>query len=145
VRGVTVDGVIPSEDASNGVPHIAGVRTRNGEDLRADLVIDAMGRRSKFCDWVTAIGAHPPYEESFDAGFAYYSLTYHFSGERLPEARGPLMSALSTVGILTLPADNNTCVVAVVASAGDKPLKALRHNDVYERVVRSMPTLAHWI
>jgi 2-polyprenyl-6-methoxyphenol hydroxylase-like FAD-dependent oxidoreductase len=120
------------------------VRTRDGEEISADLVVDALGRRSKFVDWVTAIGGRAPYEEAFDAGFAYYSRTYAHDGG-LPEARGPLLSALSTVSALTLPADNNTVVVAVVASAGDKPLKALRHNDVYERVVHSMPTLAHWI
>jgi 2-polyprenyl-6-methoxyphenol hydroxylase-like FAD-dependent oxidoreductase len=143
-RGVTVDGVVPRESAGNGIPHVVGVRTRDGEEISADLVVDALGRRSKFVDWVKAIGGREPYEEAFDAGFAYYSRTYeHRSG--LPEARGPLLSALSTVSALTLPGDNNTCVVAVVASAGDKPLKALRHNDVYERVVRSMPSLAHWI
>ncbi len=142
VRGVTADGITTK---LNGIQHVTGVRTRDGQEFSADLVIDAMGRRSKFVDWMKAIGARAPYEEAFDAGFAYYSRTYRYTDDRLPEARGPLMSALSTIGMLTLPADNYTCVVAVVASSGDKPMKALRHNDVYERVVRSVPTLAHWI
>ena len=142
VRGVNVDGVVAG---GNGVAHVAGVHTREGEEIKADLVVDAMGRRSKFVDWMKAIGAREPYEEAFDAGFAYYSRTYHYPDEKVPEARGPVLQFLSTVSALTLPADNATCVVAVVASSGDKPLKTLRHNEVYERVVRSMPTLAHWI
>jgi 2-polyprenyl-6-methoxyphenol hydroxylase-like FAD-dependent oxidoreductase len=143
-RGVTVDGVVAGTSTGDGIPHVTGVRTRDGEEIEADLVVDALGRRSKFVDWVQAVGGRPPYEEAFDAGFAYYSRTYEHEGG-LPEARGPLLSAISTVSALTLPADNNTVVVAVVASAGDKPLKALRHNEIYERVVHSMPSLAHWI
>ena len=144
-RGVAVDGVVTNGSVADGIPHVVGVRTKEGEELGADLVIDAMGRRSKFTDWVSAVGARPPYEEAFDAGFAYYSRHYRSRDGKLPEHRGPVVSFLSTFSILTLPADNDTWVVNIVTSSGDKPLKTLRKNDVYERVVRSIPHLAHWI
>jgi 2-polyprenyl-6-methoxyphenol hydroxylase-like FAD-dependent oxidoreductase len=145
VRGVTVDGLITNGALTDGVPHVTGVRTRDGEEFTADLIVDAMGRKSKYIDWVTALGARPPYEEAFDAGFAYYSRHYRSPDGSVPEARGRLMNALSTIGVMTLPADNGTWVVVIVGSSGDKPLKTLRRNDVYDRVVRSIPHLAHWV
>jgi 2-polyprenyl-6-methoxyphenol hydroxylase-like FAD-dependent oxidoreductase len=144
-RGVSVEGVIANGSAGDGIPHVRGIRTRDGDELAGDLVIDAMGRRSKFVDWVTAIGAQAPYEEAFDAGFVYYSRHYRSLDGRVPEVHGRLVNPLSTISILTLPADNGTQVVTVVGSAADKPLKVLRQNEVFERVVRSVPSLAHWI
>jgi 2-polyprenyl-6-methoxyphenol hydroxylase-like FAD-dependent oxidoreductase len=47
--------------------------------------------------------------------------------------------------VLTVPADNNAWTVAIAAMARDRPLKALRHNEVWERVARSIPHAAHWI
>jgi flavin-dependent dehydrogenase len=44
-----------------------------------------------------------------------------------------------------LPMDNDTSCVGVICMAGDQPLKELRRNDVFERVVRSIPRLAHWL
>ena len=43
-RGVRVTGLVGGPSAIPGVPHVAGVRTAGGEELRADLVVDAMGR-----------------------------------------------------------------------------------------------------
>jgi 2-polyprenyl-6-methoxyphenol hydroxylase-like FAD-dependent oxidoreductase len=146
IRGVALDGVVTNGSVAGGVPHVIGVRSKEGEEFHADLIVDAMGRRSRFTDWMRAIGARPPYEESFDAGFAYYSRHYKArAGAGLPEPTGPVVSFLSTFSILTLPADNETWVVNIVTSSGDKPLKTLRKNEVYERVVRSVPHLAHWI
>jgi 2-polyprenyl-6-methoxyphenol hydroxylase-like FAD-dependent oxidoreductase len=144
-RGVAIEGVVTNGPLADGVPHVTAVRTREGDEIKADLVIDAMGRRSKFVDWVTAVGARAPYEEAFDAGFVYYSRHYRSPDGSLPEVRGRLINMLSTISVLTLPADNGTWVVVMVGSAGDKPLKALRHNEVYDRVVRSIPSVAHWI
>lgn len=41
----------------NGISHIGGVRTDAGEELRADLVVDAMGRRSQLPRWLEEAGA----------------------------------------------------------------------------------------
>ena len=110
----------------------------------ADLVIDAMGRRSKLGEWVAAIGGRPLYEESSDTGFAYYTRHYRSREGSVPEVRGPLSTIVGTMLTATVLADNDTWSVATVAMAGDRPLKALRHNDVWERVARSVPHVAHW-
>ena len=46
---------------------------------------------------------------------------------------------------MTLPADNGTWGVAIVASAADKALRAARRVDVFDRVLRSYPLAAHWV
>jgi 2-polyprenyl-6-methoxyphenol hydroxylase-like FAD-dependent oxidoreductase len=66
VRGESVIGVVTGPSVCHGVPHVTGVRTASGAEIPTDLVIDAMGRRSRFGEWVTSIGGRPPYEESSD-------------------------------------------------------------------------------
>jgi 2-polyprenyl-6-methoxyphenol hydroxylase-like FAD-dependent oxidoreductase len=70
-RGVTVSGLVTP--AYDGVPNVAGVRTETGEKLTADLVVDAMGRRSQLPRWLEAAGAAPIHEEAEDSGFLYYT------------------------------------------------------------------------
>src|SRR5262249_42698697 len=61
-RGVQATALLSHRPARNGTPHVTGVRTASGEELRADIVIDAMGRLSRGPEWLTAIGARRPYE-----------------------------------------------------------------------------------
>jgi 2-polyprenyl-6-methoxyphenol hydroxylase-like FAD-dependent oxidoreductase len=70
-RGVAV-GELETQ-THNGAPDVAGVRTESGEELTADLIIDAMGRRSQLPRWLSGAGAHPVHEEAEDSGFIYYS------------------------------------------------------------------------
>ena len=145
LRGVGVTGPVTGPSVRPGVPHVGAVRTTDGAKISADLVIDAMGRRSKLCEWITSIGGRPPREEASDAGFAYYTRHFRSRDGSLPEFRGPLSAALGTILCLTVPADNDTWTVAIAAMAGDKPLKALRHNAIWERVARAIPHVAHWL
>src|SRR5262249_47687604 len=62
-RGVQASGLLTGSSAASGTPHVVGVRTTDGEELRADVVVDAMGRRSRSPAWLTAVGARPPHEE----------------------------------------------------------------------------------
>ncbi len=54
-RGVRVAGLLPGPSAIPGTPGTAGVRTATGEELRADLVIDATGRRTPSADWLAEL------------------------------------------------------------------------------------------
>jgi 2-polyprenyl-6-methoxyphenol hydroxylase-like FAD-dependent oxidoreductase len=145
VRGVSVEGPIVDESSTNGIPHVVGVRTKDGQTYRGDLVVDAGGRRSKFVDWVTGIGGRAPIEEASDTGFAYYTRYYRCRDGFEPELRRAPFTFLSTFSTITLPADNETWSVGVIAMAGDKPMKALRNSEVWERVVRSVPHMGHWV
>ena len=59
-RGVQVTGLVVGSAVIDGVPHVVGVLTTEGREIRADLVVDAMGRRSKVGGWLTAAGGQPP-------------------------------------------------------------------------------------
>ena len=125
------------------MPHVAGVRTRDGEEIRADLVVDAMGRQSRSPQWLAAIGARPPYEEQADCGFTYY--TRYFSGTQPAARRARRSRRLGTISMLTLPGDNGTWSVTIFTASGDQPLKSLRHDEKWTNTVRACPLHAHWL
>ena len=141
-RGVRIIELIGRSSVIDGVPHVVGARADNGEEFRADLVIDASGRQSRAPAWLQALGGRPPYEEQTDSGFMYY--TRYFSGGRLPDRRAPTLSTLGTISLLTLPGDNKTWSVTIFTAAGDQPLKSLRVADSWTKVVRACPLHAHW-
>src|SRR5262249_47206863 len=115
--GVDVESLVAGESALAGVPHVAGVTTRGGETLPADLVVDATGRGSKSSKWLAALGAAPPHEEAEDCGFTYY--TRYFRGTPPVSRTGPL-TPFGTVSLLTLPGDNDTWSVTFYAASDDK-------------------------
>src|SRR5689334_21892368 len=73
-RGVAVRGVLTDSAPRAGAPpHVTGVVTDDGTERRADLVVDAGGRRSAAPVWLDAIGARPVREQRDDCGFVYYA------------------------------------------------------------------------
>lgn len=143
-RGVGIAGPLLGA-TRDGIPHVAGVRTTAGEEIRADLVVDAMGRRSPLPAWVADAGGMTMPEESSDAGFIYYGRHFRSGDGSRPDPRGPMVTNLETLRIISIPADNGAWTVGLVASADDFPMKALRDNASWERVVRAVPHLAHWL
>jgi 2-polyprenyl-6-methoxyphenol hydroxylase-like FAD-dependent oxidoreductase len=141
-RGVRVQGLVAGASAIDGLPHVVRVRTENGLDLAADLVVDAGGRRSALPDWLRELGTPPPVVESQHCGFLYYTRNYR---GQLPQQLGPIAAALGSISMLTLPADNDSWSVTIALASVDTPLKELRHVDVFERVVRAHPLQAHWV
>jgi 2-polyprenyl-6-methoxyphenol hydroxylase-like FAD-dependent oxidoreductase len=140
-RGVRVQGPLTGASAITGLPHVVGVRTDDGEELTADLVVDAAGRRSALPEWLAQLGTAPPVVESQHCGFLYYTRNYR---GQLPQRLGPIAAPLGSLSMLTLPADNDTWSVTMAVASVDRPLKELRHVDVFERVVRAHPLQAHW-
>ena len=144
-RGVAVGGLGLGTEARAGVPHVVGVRTESGEELRADLVVDMTGRRSALPRWLAGAGARPAREELEDSGFMYFGRHYRSPDGSLPFALGPGLQPLGSISSLTLQADNGTWSVVVVTSAADRALYGLREVDRFERLVRSLPLVAHWL
>ena len=144
-RGVAVAGLLGGPAAIGGIPHVTGVRTTAGEEIRADLVIDCGGRRSALPDWLEALGARRPDEEVEDSGFIYFGRHFRSRDGQLPAALGPGLQAYGSITALMLPADNGSWSVSLVARAGDRALLGLKDVDRWERTVRSLPTVAHWL
>src|SRR3954467_12569716 len=144
-RGVAIDGVLIGTPGDDGAPHVVGVRCINGDELRADLVVDALGRRSSLGSWLQAAGARPPVEEREDCGFVYYGHYFRSADGSVPPMIAPLLQDYGTVSVLTLPADNGTWGVAIIVSAKDKPARALKDSDAWHRAVAAFPLAAHWV
>jgi flavin-dependent dehydrogenase len=144
-RGVAVRGLLTDGETGPGIPRVRGVLTEAGDELQADLVVDACGRRSSLPAWLGAIGARPGVEELEDCGFIYYGRHFRSADGVLPVALGPLLQHYESVSYLMLPADNGTWGVGLVTSAGDATLRGARHLDVWERVTKSYPLVAHWL
>ena len=76
--GRAVDGLLPGSDGNS----VSGVRLNGdaadgaGGVLRADLVVDATGRRSRLPDWLDRLGFERPAETRIDASLSYASRIY---------------------------------------------------------------------
>jgi 2-polyprenyl-6-methoxyphenol hydroxylase-like FAD-dependent oxidoreductase len=140
-RGVAVAGLLAGEPRTPGVPHVVGLRTEAGDELRADLVVDMTGRRSPLPGWLSALGAAPPVEEREDSGFVYYGR--HYQGDR-PDLLTGLLQHHPSVSLLTLPADDGTWSVAFICSARDAALRGLRDPARFEAALDHYPTAARW-
>jgi 2-polyprenyl-6-methoxyphenol hydroxylase-like FAD-dependent oxidoreductase len=139
-RGSKVLGLVAGPRGD--VPRVTGVVTEVGE-LRADLVVDAMGRRSPVAAWLDAVGARTPTVSSQDCGFTYYSR--YFAGPQLPAMIAPLACPIGTFLILTLPGDNSTWSVTLWGPSGDRALKEFRDPEKFTKVVKACPLQAHWL
>jgi hypothetical protein len=58
---------------------------------------------------------------------------------------GPPLGHYGSVSLLTLPADNGTWGVGVIAAADDAVMRGLRSVDRWEATVRAFPLVAHWL
>ena len=143
-RGVAVAALLTDGDPVNGIPNVVGVRTDSGEELRADLVVDAAGRRSSLPAMLAEIGARAPEEEVEDSGFMYYGRHFRSADGEIPPLMCGILTPWGTVSTLTLPCDNGTYGLGIVASAKDATMRELKDVDTWMRTWRSFPLVAHW-
>jgi 2-polyprenyl-6-methoxyphenol hydroxylase-like FAD-dependent oxidoreductase len=139
-RGVKVEAFATSTNG-HGTARIVGVETNDGT-LRADLVVDAMGRRSPSVEWFEALATRRPIVQSDDSGYTYY--TQYFTGEH-PVSLGPPLVAIGSFMLLTIYGDNSTWSVTLWAPSGDRALKQFRDREKFARVVGACPMQAHWL
>ncbi|MFC5139894.1 FAD-dependent oxidoreductase [Actinomycetospora rhizophila] len=150
-RGERVTGLLTGRRSRFGLPdgapascpHVVGVRTARGEEIRADLLVDATGRRAPGARWLFALGAPLTETRAVDRGFVYY--TRFYTGPELPPRIGPPLAPLGSVSLLTIPGDDHTWSVTVFGLAEDRALQAVREHTVFERVVAACPWQAPWL
>ena len=144
-RGASVARLLTGKSTANGVPHVTGVRTTDGEEVFADLIIDAMGRRSNLPNWLEAVGARRPTEEAEDSGFVYYTRFFRSGSGVMPAYRSEVLTYYHSFSFLTLPGDAGTWAVTAVISSRDQALKKLRHPKQWAALVAACPLHAHWL
>jgi hypothetical protein len=125
---------------------VEGVDTTAGP-LDADLVIDAMGRRTTTPAWIEAIGGRRMDERSNDCAILYYCRYYRLrdgqtlaDGPWIPSPRGDLGYAAFS----TFLGDNGTFCALVATPPEDQELKVLRDVRAFEAATRTMPALDAW-
>ena len=143
-RGAVVAGLLTGPSVTDGVPHVTGVRLADGEELAADLVVDAAGRRSPTTDWIVDIGGRPPAEEAEDFGFTYTGRFFRSADGSLPPPV-PILTPVGSISLLCIPADNGTWSTTVYSASSDKPLRRLRDAAIFEKVVSDCPGYARWL
>jgi 2-polyprenyl-6-methoxyphenol hydroxylase-like FAD-dependent oxidoreductase len=144
IRSGTAATALEWEHKDPVVPRASGVLTTDGL-LRADLILDAMGRSSPLSEWIVDAGGSRPETRSDDCGTVYYSRYFRFRpGHSRPE--GPwLLGPRAEVGYLetgTFWGDNQTFAVVQQIGADDRELRVLRHPERYMASLRSQPALA---
>ena len=120
----------------------------DGVSVVADVVIDAMGRRSPMSGWLSGQGWSRPLEQSSPCRVAYYSRYYRVRpGKTLPA--GPWLLGprgdLGYLGFATFPGDNGTFAALLAVPAGAAAFKVLREGEAFDRAVARVPALAQWV
>jgi 2-polyprenyl-6-methoxyphenol hydroxylase-like FAD-dependent oxidoreductase len=134
VRGLAVDG-----------GRVTGVRLDDG-GTAADVVVDALGRRTPTPAWLAEAGL-PTETESSDCGVVYYSRYYRCRpGFDLPDGAFLLSPRgdLGYFGYSTFPGDNRTFATVLAVPPGVPEWRLLREATAYEAVVARIPALAAW-
>ena len=120
---------------------ITGVRTDDGDEWPADLVVDASGRRSQVAGWLAAVGLPRPECEEDPDGSVGYTRWYRLRDE--PAAalvRADLGYAAGVVG----PADDGMFCVTFGCLADDPVMRRLRDPAAFDAAVAAIPALAEW-
>ncbi|MET9912443.1 FAD-dependent oxidoreductase [Streptomyces sp. NPDC006476] len=141
----TVRGLL-SRGECDGVPRVVGVRTERGEEITADLVVDAGGRRSRCARQLADIGAAAPAETAQPCGFFY--LTQHFrlrDGQAFPATGVPILARLDYTKTVVFPGDNRTFQLSMTVVSDDPVRHRLREPGVYERFLEAVPLTAPWV
>jgi 2-polyprenyl-6-methoxyphenol hydroxylase-like FAD-dependent oxidoreductase len=146
IGGTRATGFAVSGNRAGPARTIIGVHT-DGGSLPADLVIDAMGRRSPAHAWLAAAGGRPMDMRSTECSIIYYSRYYRVrDGATLPETPsipGP-RGDLGYGAFSTFPGDNRTFAALIATPPGDQALKAVRDVRAFEAATRTMPALDTW-
>ncbi|MER8001215.1 FAD-dependent monooxygenase [Streptomyces sp. NPDC095613] len=130
VEGTEVVGLVG--DAAR----VRGVRVRERgagthqdvRELTADLVVDASGRGSRAPEWLAAIGADVPHEETIDAGLAYATRMYRGPADRPGEPGtdgGGDPDAVDCVGYYFVPGRDEARGAVVLPIEGGRYLVTL--------------------
>lgn len=119
---------------------MAGVRTGSGDVIRADVVVDAMGRRSPLADMLSAIGARRPIEEREQLGFVYYARHFRSISDDIKPIPFGLVP-VDGMSLLVIPADGRTFSVLFSCASNDHEVRALRDEQTWEQVLALFPDL----
>ena len=122
--GVRVAGLLTTE---NEAPRAAGVVVDQGDPVRGDVVVDALGRYRCPPGWPRAAGAPT------DSGAIYYCRYFELA-EGAEHLDAPILNPRGDLGFMgfnTFRGDNRTFAVILLVPATDHDLRVLRHEEAW--------------
>jgi flavin-dependent dehydrogenase len=124
---------------------VTGVRCGD-EELEADVVVDATGRRTPVDRWLRTAGAAPTTVDSAECGLAYFSRHYLVrEGSAIPPG-APRMLVARDGHLLGLWVGDNAAVqLAVVPLVGDRRFRELAEVGLFTRTLLEEPSFARWL
>jgi len=140
-----VQGLI-AESGPGRVPHVTGVGLADGSALRADVVVDAGGRRSPLPTWLEAIGAEAVPESVENTGIVYSSRFYRMLAEGDdPAEHGLVVGDLGYLKYAVFPGDNGTLSITYGVHTDDREMRRVLHPGPFTEVAANMPALRRWV
>lgn len=152
LNGVTISGLVTEGSKDDLV--VKGVELRrdaaaeHGDQLLADVVVDASGRTSKFPQWFAELG-RPVREENEDAEIVYYTRHYQLE-PGVPEpprtAKDRSAGDLGYIKFGVFPGDNGHFAIIVCLHNDEVELReAITDGEKFDAVCRSIPGLEPWV
>ncbi|MFJ3583185.1 FAD-dependent oxidoreductase [Streptomyces sp. NPDC090127] len=121
-------------------------KERESRSLAADLVVDASGRGTHAPDWLAAIGAEAPHEETIDTGLGYATRVYRAAEDPGMDALGfnIVPNPEQVYGGVALPLGDGRHLVTLSGLRGDLPPT---DEEGFEAFAAKLPhpVLSEWI
>lgn len=148
--GVEVLGLVAEQSADDAPPRVTAVRLKDKDgaeqELAADLVLDASGRRSVLARWLEEIGAAKMEKDSEPCGIFYCSRFYQtLDGADRPELGGVMGSDLGYMKYGIFPGDAGIFSITLAASPHDDELRSVLKTPCFEEAVRALPATREWV
>ena len=144
-----VVGLMAAKAPREGAVCVTGVRTDRGQEIEADLVVDALGRTSPVVSWLDSLGARPPLERRAECGLLYYSRHFRFRpGVEMPAVPALLRGPRGEIGYMAFSVfveDNRTFAPVLMIPPWERELRALRFDEAYMAAALSIPALVPWV
>ena len=149
ITDARVVGLIVKPDSRGQDIRVTGARTASGDEITADLTVDALGRTSHLGSWLTSLGARPLLERRAECGLIYYSRHFRFRpGVSMPTVHSLHRVPRGEIGYMAFGMfieDNGTFALVLMIPPWERDLRVLRFEKQYMAAALAMPPLVPWV
>ena len=137
----TVTGICVQDGAMSAVLTDVG-------SIGADVVVDALGRRTPTDKWLAEANVESTPLESSDCGVIYFSRYYQQrDGFSLPD--GPWLLGprgdLGYMSFTTFPSDNRTFAALLAVPPGQPTSRLFKEPAAFDKAISLIPSVAQWV